>query len=114
MKCDQGDKHAEELLLEELEELDYLMYKITIFMNDTPCSLPGHNCADKLIQFIKAKQVELTLYITSLSESKEETCTKKEKNKKTNKSPRLQHQGRNSSQSWIGKVKGILHGQRSK
>lgn len=71
--------NTQELLLKELEELKYPMSNITIFMKDTPCSLPDHNCADKLIQFIKAKQVKLTLYITSLSESKEETCTKKTK-----------------------------------
>lgn len=87
MKCDQGDKHAEELLLAELKELDFLMPKITIFMNDTPCSLPGHNCADKLIQFIKDKNVNLTLYIKSLSESKEETCTKKENTTKQKNHP---------------------------
>lgn len=87
MKCDQGDKHAEELLLAELKELDYLLPKITIFMNDTPCSLPNHNCADNLIQFIKDKHVNLTLYITSMSESKEETCTQKEKTKKQTNLP---------------------------
>lgn len=87
MKCDQGIKHAEELLLEELKELKYPMSKITMFMKDTPCSLPDHNCADKLIQFINAKEVELTLYITSLSESKEETCTKKEQTTKQKNHP---------------------------
>lgn len=74
-KCDQREKHAEELLLEELRELEIEDRELIIFMNDTPCSLPAHYCADKLIQFIKAKEVKLTLYVTSLCEAKEETCT---------------------------------------
>lgn len=106
MKCDQGDKHAEELLLAELKELDFLMPKITIFMNDTPCSLPGHNCADKLIQFIKAKQVELTLYITSLIESNEETCTKKEKTKKQTNLPDCSTKDETRHKAGLARLKG--------
>lgn len=74
-KCDQREKHAVELLLEELRELKIEDRELIIFMNDTPCSLPLHYCADKLIQFIKAKQVKLTLYVTRLCEAKEETCS---------------------------------------
>lgn len=48
-------------------------------MNDTPCSLAGHNCAGKFIQYLKTAKVDLTLYVTSLCEAKEETCTKKDK-----------------------------------
>lgn len=74
-KCDQREKHAEELLLEELRELEIKDQELIIFMNDTPCSLPPHSCADNLIEFIKAKKVKLTLYVTSLCEAKKETCT---------------------------------------
>lgn len=79
-KSDQGDKHAEELLLEELEKLvpkDESL-TITIFMNDTPCSLAGHDCAGKFVQYLKTAKVDLTLYVTSLCESKKETCTKRD------------------------------------
>lgn len=48
-------------------------------MNDTPCSLAGHDCAGKFVQYLKTAKVKLTVYITSLCESKEETCTQKEK-----------------------------------
>lgn len=50
-------------------------------MNDTPCSLAGHNCAGKFVQYIKNAKadVKLTLYVTSLCEAKEETCTKRDK-----------------------------------
>lgn len=80
-KSDQGDKHAEELLLEELKELGIKDQKlmITIFMNDTPCSLPSHTCTDKLIQYLGSEDVELTLYVTSLCKDKAETCTKKDR-----------------------------------
>lgn len=106
MKCDQGDKHAEELLLEELKELKYPMSKITMFMNDTPCSLPNHNCAEKLIQFIEAKQVKLTLYITSLSESKEETCTKKEKTTKQKNHPDCSTKAETPHKAGLARLKG--------
>lgn len=79
-KSDQGDKHAEELLLEELEKQgpkDETL-TITMFMNDTPCSLAGHDCAGKFVQYIKTAKVKLTLYVTSLCGSKKETCTKKD------------------------------------
>lgn len=49
---------------------------ITIFMNDTPCSLAGHDCAGKFVQYLKTAKVDLTLCITSLCGAKEETCTK--------------------------------------
>lgn len=80
-KSDQRDKHAEELLLEELEKLGPKdePLTITIFMNDTPCSLAGHDCAGKFVQYLKTAKVKLTVYSTSLCESKEETCTQKEK-----------------------------------
>lgn len=45
-------------------------------MNDTPCSLAGHDCAGKFVQYIKTAKVDLTLYVTSLCGAKEETCTK--------------------------------------
>lgn len=48
-------------------------------MNDTPCSLAGHDCAGKFVQYLKTAKVKLTVYSTSLCESKEETCTQKEK-----------------------------------
>lgn len=75
-KSDQGDKHAEELLLEELEKLgpkDETL-TITIFMNDTPCSLAKHDCAGKFVQYLKTAKVDLTLYVTSLSKNREERC----------------------------------------
>lgn len=80
-KSDQGDKHAEELLLEELRKLIDLRVQtqklmITIFMNGIPCSLPEHNCANKFTKFQWKYKVKLTLYITSLCEEKKETCTK--------------------------------------
>lgn len=77
-KSDQGDKHAEELLLEELVDLGtrHQNLTITIFMNDTPCSLAGHDCAYKFVQYLKTANVDLTLFVTSLCGAKEETCTK--------------------------------------
>lgn len=80
-KSDQWDKHAEELLLEELRDLGIKDQKltITIFMNDTPCSLPSHKCADEMIQYLTEKEVDLTLYVTSLCEANPETCTKENK-----------------------------------
>lgn len=76
-KSDQGDKHAEELLLEELRDLKIKdeTLTITIFMNDTPCSLDRHMCAKNFIQYIKTKKkVDLTLYVTNLSENRSEIC----------------------------------------
>lgn len=77
-KCDQGDKHAEELLLEELVKLrtKKKTVTITIFMNDTPCSLARHDCAGKFVHYIETAKVhvDLTLYVTSLSEYREERC----------------------------------------
>lgn len=54
---------------------------ITLFMNDTPCSLAEHDCAGKFVQYLQnAKtEVKLTVCVTSLCEAKEETCTKKDK-----------------------------------
>lgn len=46
-------------------------------MNDTPCSLAGHDCAGKFVQYLKTAKVDLTLYVTSLCGAKEETCTRK-------------------------------------
>lgn len=50
-------------------------------MNDTPCSLAGHDCAGKFVQYLQnAKaEVKLTVFVTSLCEAKKETCTKKDK-----------------------------------
>lgn len=77
-KSDRGDKHAEELLLEELVDLGtrHQNLAITIFMNDTPCSLAEHDCAGKFVQYLKTPNVDLTLCVTSLCGAKEETCTK--------------------------------------
>lgn len=85
-KSDQGNKHAVELLLEELRDLGIKdeTLTITIFMNDTPCSLGEHDCAGKFVQYLQnAKaEVKLTVCVTSLCEAKEETCTKIDKTTK--------------------------------
>lgn len=77
------DKHAEELLLEELRDLKIKdeTLTITIFMNDTPCSLARHDCAGELIKYLTTAnlKVDLTLYVTSLCKAKKETCTQKDK-----------------------------------
>lgn len=50
-------------------------------MNDTPCSLAGHDCASKFVQYLQNAKAEVTLTVcvTSLCEAKKETCTKKDK-----------------------------------
>lgn len=45
-------------------------------MNDTPCSLAGHDCAGKFVQYLKTAKVDLTLCVTSLCGAKKETCAK--------------------------------------
>lgn len=77
-KYDKGCEHAEELLLKELRELDVGdgRLTITIYMNDIPCSLSDHGCADKLFTYVKAnRNVYLTVYVTRLFKFKQKFCT---------------------------------------
>lgn len=76
-KYDKEDEHAEELLLKELSEMDVgdETLTITIFMNDIPCSLPTHNCANGMIKYLEGKtNIDLTLYVTRLYEFAQEYC----------------------------------------
>lgn len=62
--CGQGNKHAEELLIEKLNSMDKsLLTKITIYINNLPC----HYCTKQLIKFLKENPtVILILYVANL------------------------------------------------
>lgn len=72
----EGNIHAEELLIAELNEKDKSsMTAITIYINNSPCSSNGHCCASKLIQFLNENpKVILTLYVTNLYNIRRESC----------------------------------------
>lgn len=63
--CGQENKHAEELLIDELNQREdkSLQTKITIYINNLPCP----NCNKKLIQFlIENPNVILILYVANV------------------------------------------------
>lgn len=51
------------------------LLNITVYINNSPCSDPDHNCTDKLIKFLdRYRGVKLNLYVTSLYNIRRETC----------------------------------------
>lgn len=62
--CGQGNKHAEELLIEKLNSMDNsLLTRITIYINNLPCCY----CTKQLIKFlIENPNVILILYVANL------------------------------------------------
>lgn len=63
--CGQDNKHAEELLIDELNQREdkSLLTKITIYINNLPCP----NCNKKLIKFlIENPNVILILYVANM------------------------------------------------
>lgn len=58
-----GNKHAEELLLDELNQRDKsLLTTITIYTNNSPCSNKGHDCARQLIKFLNENTHVIMLF----------------------------------------------------
>lgn len=48
---------------------------ITIYINNSPCSDPDHNCTDRLITFLdRYRGVKLNLFVTSLYNIRRQTC----------------------------------------
>lgn len=72
----QGNKHAEELLIEKLNSIDKsLLTTITIYINNSPCSSKGHNCIRQLLKFLNENQnIILILYVTNLYNIRRRSC----------------------------------------
>lgn len=48
---------------------------ITVYINNSPCSDPDHNCTDRLITFLdRYRGVKLNLFVTSLYNIRRQTC----------------------------------------
>lgn len=72
-----GDNiHAEELLIDELNKKDKSsMTTITIYINNSPCSSMGHNCASKLIKFLSENpKIIIIMYVTNLYNIRRVSC----------------------------------------
>lgn len=76
-----GDVHAEELLIALVKEIKGISKTkrqkicLNMFMNNSPCSSPGHNCTDKLIAFLnKYERVHLTLIVANLYNICRKSC----------------------------------------
>lgn len=51
------------------------LLNITVYINNSPCSDPDHNCTGRLIEFLdRYRGVKLNLYVTSLYNIRRETC----------------------------------------
>lgn len=51
------------------------LLNITVYINNSPCSDPDHNCTDKLIKFLdRYRGVKLNLFVTSLYNIRRQTC----------------------------------------
>lgn len=78
----QPNEHAEELLIIALEKEIKRILKtkreniyLNIFMNNSPCSSPGHNCTDKLIAFLnKYERFRLKLIVANLYNIRRKSC----------------------------------------
>lgn len=75
-----GNKHAEELLLDELNQRDKsLLTTITIYTNNSPCSNKGHDCARQLIKFLNENtHVIMVFYVTNLYKIRRVSCKSEE------------------------------------
>lgn len=50
---------------------------ITVYINNSPCSDPDHNCTDRLIKYLdRYRGVKLNLYVTNLYNIRRKTCRK--------------------------------------
>lgn len=51
------------------------LLNITVYINNSPCSHPDHECTDKLIKFLdRYRRIQLNLYVTSLFNIRRESC----------------------------------------
>lgn len=71
-----GNKHAEELLIDELNQRDKsLLTTITIYTNNSPCSKNGHDCARELIKILNENtHVIMIFYVTNLYNIRRVSC----------------------------------------
>lgn len=71
-----GNKHAEELLIDKLNQRDKsLLTTITIYTNNSPCSKKGHDCARELIKFLNENTNVITIfYVTNLYNIRRVSC----------------------------------------
>lgn len=71
-----GIKHAEELLIYELNKRNTpLLTTITIYLSNSPCSSDKHGCSGELIKFLNENiQVILILYVANLYNIRRVSC----------------------------------------
>lgn len=79
----QGNKHAEKLMIEDLihknSQMDIFVspQRITVYLNNSPCSSITHNCTNNLRNFLKDyEDVKLKIYVTSLYNIRRKSCDK--------------------------------------
>lgn len=79
----QGNKHAEKLMIEDLihknSQMDIFFspQRITVYLNNSPCSSITHNCTNNLRNFLKDyEDVKLKIYVTSLYNIRRKSCDK--------------------------------------
>lgn len=71
-----GIKHAEELLIYKLNDMDKSLWTtITIYLSNSPCSSKQHGCSGELIKFLNEHtQVILILYVANLYNIRRVSC----------------------------------------
>lgn len=79
----QGNKHAEKLMIDDLihknSQMDIFCspQRITVYLNNSPCSSITHNCTKNLRNFLKDyEDVKLKIYVTSLYNIRRKSCDK--------------------------------------
>lgn len=72
----QENKHAEKKLIDTINAMDKsVIKKITIYINNSPCSSSDHNCSGELIQFLNENpHIRLLLYVTNLYKIRRMSC----------------------------------------
>lgn len=72
-------KHAEELLIDYLNTMSQSLTRITIYLNNSPCSNKGHDCARAIINFLnKNTHVIIILYVANLYNIRRASCKSEE------------------------------------
>lgn len=71
-----GIKHAEELLINELNGKNTsLLTTITLYLSNSPCSSKEHGCSGELVKFLNEHtQVILILYVANLYNIRRVSC----------------------------------------
>lgn len=78
-----GNKHAEKKLIKQLKEKikakkkggGHELLKITIYINNSPCSDSEHKCTKQLINFLKKnKHVSLEMFVANMYNIRRKSC----------------------------------------